>query len=172
MSRILRFLSIFIIAVMSLTVSAQQTRTCRSCSGSGRCVQCSGTGYGPPLYIMGGWQAMPCVLCSGTGVCYLCKGAGVEVIYQQPAYAPVYTPSSGNSGSSSSSGSQSGGTCTVCNGLGCRTAVSYENDPSGAAFYLRDLVQHSEGSRCGICGRYSYHCHMKCYKCNGTGRMP
>lgn len=172
MSRILRFISIFIIAVMSLTVSAQQTQPCSLCKGSRVCIHCQGTGVGGTLFIMGGWQVMPCFSCNGAGVCSYCHGTGVQVVYQQPAYAPVYTPSSSSSSSSSSSNSQSGGTCTVCNGLGCRTAVSYENDPSGAAFYLRDLVQHSEGSRCGICGRYSYHCHMKCYKCNGTGRMP
>lgn len=42
----------------------------------------------------------------------------------------------------------------------------YENDPSGAAFHLRELVQHSDGTKCPICGKYNYHCHMKCYKCN------
>lgn len=140
-------------------------KKCDVCHGSKVCYNCNGSGKGSSFMLMGQMQTMPCFACNGNRVCPACNGTGLYV-------APAGTGNGGyNSGNNSSSNNSSynntsGGVCPECGGLRYRRAVSYENDPSGAAFHLRELMQNPEGNKCPICGRYTYHCHMKCYKCN------
>lgn len=137
---------------------------CWSCKGDRRCTLCHGSGQGDRIYLMGQWQTMPCLLCGGSGSCPSCYGTG-----------KYYPPSGGNNYGGGNSSNYSGGSynngnngstvCSECGGLGCSKSVIYENDPSGAAFYPRELIRNREGNKCNICGRYTYHCHIKCTKC-------
>lgn len=167
MKKILIFSVILAMAAVGIGIATTSdthaaTKACTVCKGSRKCYNCGGTGKGSTIYLMGRSQTMPCFACNGTGKCASCNGTGN---YTPPAGGGSYHGGGGTSGGSHSHNSNNG-VCTACGGLGYRKAVSYENDPSGAAFHLRELMQNQRGNKCSICGRYTYHCHMKCYKCN------
>ncbi|RXE72043.1 hypothetical protein ED352_02155 [Muribaculaceae bacterium Isolate-002 (NCI)] len=62
------------------------------------------------------------------------------------------------------------GVCPVCHGTGVQDFPMYEDDPTGASINViaaHELgYQHTGGGACRYCGKYNYHVHLKCYKCD------
>ena len=58
--------------------------------------------------------------------------------------------------------------CPNCKGTKVESFPMYENDPSGAAVNAGRQIGYtnSRGHLCKYCGKYTWHIHLKCYKCN------
>lgn len=73
--------------------------------------------------------------------------------------------STSNSNSSSSSNSTVN-TCSVCGGNRVDKTPYYINDPSGAGTHARGITGYTHKSgKCKYCGKYDWHIHVKCHKC-------
>ncbi|MDE6717521.1 MAG: hypothetical protein K2J70_04930 [Muribaculaceae bacterium] len=154
------------------------TNICGNCSGMGICTICQGQGgiitaaYG--TYI-------PCSLCGQTGICTSCKGSRQCICsrYEYPGYTIISSmvitangqtiSSGGVVGSSSRSNSNSAGSglCPNCHGDRVESFPMYKNDPSGAGTHAVGQIGYTNqsGNKCRYCGDYSWHVHLKCYKC-------
>lgn len=79
------------------------------------------------------------------------------------AIAEPYLNSTRKSNSSHSSTSSSS-KCSLCNGTGIDPHVYHSGDPKPAV----GGYTHSSGSKCVYCGKYEWHQHVYCPKCNAN----
>ncbi|MBM3461891.1 MAG: hypothetical protein FJX76_07310 [Armatimonadetes bacterium] len=64
-----RRIALIMLLVLTLTLGAAWAATCSSCTGSGKCTGCYGTGYLPGY-------GDECYSCEGSGQCANCEGSG------------------------------------------------------------------------------------------------
>lgn len=93
------------------------------------------------------------------------KMAQMERDYQNSinAIAEPYLNSTRKSNSSNSSTSSSS-KCSMCNGTGIDPHAYYSGDPKPAV----GGYTHSSGGKCIYCGKYEWHQHVYCPKCNAN----
>lgn len=166
-----------------LCPNCRGAKSCASCYGRGVCAICSGRGG---IVSAGYGNYYPCGMCGGTGRCNLCAGTGrcgcTKLDY--PGYAIGSTTTIAPNGavtrdnaeynnynssrkSNSNSGRTPSGTCPNCHGDRVESNPMYENDPSGAGVQAVGQIGYTNhrGTKCRYCGKYSWHIHLKCYKC-------
>lgn len=156
--------------------SNNRKQVCSVCKGKKKCSVCKGSGLsGQVLNFPWGSQPLECLVCGGKCICTFCNGIGtraaelaVSQAYSQSHYNSGYN-NNGNRNKSNRNHNNNSRSCTVCGGTGIQTSVAYENDPYGASYAIgQGLVGYTnrDGNRCYRCGRYTYHLHYKCYRCN------
>lgn len=150
---------------------------CVVCNESGKCQTCHGTGQ---TYNRAYNQMFTCNTCLGSGKCTLCGGTGKSSITTfknasgsmtgdyYDSYGKKIVPSDKKSKGSDSHTHKSSGTCSSCGGSGVQSTALYQNDPTGALANTVGEVAYTNhsGNKCKYCGKYSYHVHLKCPKCN------
>lgn len=149
---------------------------CMHCQGSGKCSVCHGSlgTLNPRTGIY-----YPCNACLQTGDCNFCKGDGFndsstflyfgsvvtitdsgEIIF--PGGNKLPKPADGDVPAQKN--------CTRCHGTGVEGGPMYVDDPSGAAANAQGsmgYIHDRKDTRCPFCGKYRWHIHLSCSKCNG-----
>lgn len=153
-------------------------RKCYSCKGYGKCSICNGMGGLVVGVYTKQWRG--CTLCGGSGKCKYCNGTGENVmvqtyypstktavgldIYTGKTYQSTYGERHDRNGSSSHSSTSTSSKCSICNGTGIDPHAYYSGDPKPAV----GGYTHSSGGKCIYCGKYEWHQHVYCPKCNAN----
>lgn len=145
---------------------------CIFCHETGLCQACYGSGQ---IYWPGLGCFQPCGMCYGKKACTQCGGSKKhsttifrkpDGLYYDTSGRLIATPSPEIIGKDY----KVNGVCPVCHGTGVQDFPMYEDDPTGASINViaaHELgYQHTGGGACRYCGKYNYHVHLKCYKCN------
>lgn len=160
------------------TTTMVHHKKCYSCKGSGQCSVCNGMGG----LIVGVYtkQWRGCTLCGGSGKCKYCNGTGESImvqtynpstktavgqdLYTGKTYRSTYGEKHDRNGASSHSSTSSSSKCSMCNGTGIDSHAYYSGDPKPAV----GGYTHSSGGKCIYCGKYEWHQHVYCPKCNAN----
>lgn len=160
------------------TTTMVHHKKCYSCKGSGQCSVCNGMGG----LIVGVYtkQWRGCTLCGGSGKCKYCNGTGESImvqtynpstktavgqdLYTGKTYRSTYGEKHDRNGASSHSSTSSSSKCSMCNGTGIDSHAYYSGDLKPAV----GGYTHSSGGKCIYCGKYEWHQHVYCPKCNAN----
>lgn len=153
-------------------------RKCYSCKGSGQCSVCNGMGGLTVGVYTKQWRG--CTLCGGSGKCKYCNGTGESVMvqtydpstktavgqdmYTGKTYRSTYGEKHSENKTSSRSSTTSSSSCSICRGTGIDPHVYHSGDPKPAV----GGYTHSSGGKCVYCGKYEWHQHVYCPKCNAN----
>ena len=149
-------------------VEVVSTYECVSCSGSGNCIHCRGTGY---IAFMNMYN--PCPICAGRGECGYCHGSGKKVHsysynINTPSYnnsTPSYHGGGYNSSTSSSNSSTTRRQCGACRGSG---------QGMDKIIWSPNYTGNSNTRWCSECNAYKdahTHVHERCGVCGGKGYL-
>jgi|GEM_PF-1605635 hypothetical protein len=160
------------------TTTMVHHKKCFSCKGSGYCSICDGQGGKVVGVYTKQWRG--CTLCGGNGKCKYCNGTGESIMvqtydpstktavgqdmYTGKTYRSTYGEKHDRNGSSSHSSTSSSSKCSICNGTGIDPHAYYSGDPKPAV----GGYTHSSGGKCIYCGKYEWHQHVYCPKCNAN----
>ncbi len=153
-------------------------KKCFSCKGFGYCSICDGQGGKVVGVYTKQWRG--CTLCGGNGKCKYCNGTGESIMvqtydsstktavgqdmYTGKTYRSTYGEKHDRNGSSSHSSTSSSSKCSICNGTGIDPHAYHSGDPKPAV----GGYTHSSGGKCIYCGKYEWHQHIYCPKCNAN----
>ena len=152
---------------------------CAQCYGSGSCRLCKGAGG-----MWGGYgqyaRYVICTSCGGAGKCKYCMGSG-ESVFTSTYYPSTnttvgkdfwsgntYVSGDGYSNSNSASGSNrtsSSSKCSICGGTGV-DPIPWEDPAYNAGSGLKWCYTHKSNGKCKYCGKFGWHQHARCPKCN------